>query len=111
MKERCKVGTLDAIIIGGRDYSDSDSDLAKKLSQEYVESIKFISTEVKKIFDFEPIVINGPKLPDTGEEGDDVYYDNANRRLYLLRPEVNKNVGSFPASEIDKEKRKWDKGL
>lgn len=38
--------------------------------------------------------------------GDDIYFDNKDRRLYFIQPNINSNTDSFAQSDIDKEKEK-----
>ncbi len=93
MKNRCKFGTIDAIIVGGG------------ISKEYyIRELKLFLPVMQRILGFQPIVINGPKV---GTGKDDIYYDNKHRRLYFLRPEVNKKTESFVSDDIEEEKSKW----
>ena len=111
IKRRCVPGTIDAIIIGGKDIpkpepATEDSDMIPW----YLGSIKLLGKEVQNILGFEPVVINGPKI---SSGSDDIYYDNANRRLYFVRgvgnpgAKINPNVGGFVPSDVDKHKDKW----
>lgn len=96
MVERCIPGTIDAVIVGGDYFDDKDSKEAS------IESVKLLSIETNSILGFEPVVINGPKKYNFGE--DDVYYDNKNGRLYFVRPKVNEDTKDFTYSEIKNEK-------
>jgi len=113
IKDKCVPGTIDAVLVGGW-YSKDPFTLyfAKKLglkdrdvAKQYTDSIKLLGAETKEILGFEPIVINGPKT-ELGL-GDKVYFDNKNRRLYFVRPEVNHKTGDFPPSDIGNQKDKW----
>lgn len=110
MNERCKPGTMDAIILGGK-YRNDD------LGKIYLDNINFLSSKTKEFLGFEPIVINGPKtktnqFPYEFEReqkySDDVYYDNNNRRTYFVRPKVNPNTNDFTSSNVQEEKTKWN---
>lgn len=68
-------GTIDAVIIGGESNNN------------YTEAANIISSGVKEVLGFKPVIINGPKETSHGE--DYIYYDNENGRLYFIRPEVN----------------------
>ena len=120
IKEKCEEGTIDAIILGGKDpsrkyvreviskpnldYIQKEQFLAMK--QNYLDSIKLLSEKVEKFLGFHPVMINGPKT----EKGyDNLYYDNKNRRVHFMRSTINSNVGSFVYSEIEEEKKKWEK--
>ncbi len=88
MKERCILNTIDARIVGGIDPSDSKTSQPEK---NYASTIQLLSDEMYQVFGFKPIIINGPKDYREGNNHDNIYYDNENRRLYLIRPEVNIN--------------------
>lgn len=98
MKEKCMLGTIDAVVVGG---------IGGRLFEKgYIKTIRLLSVEVRQTLGFEPVVINGPKTM-TPITVDEIYYDN-NRKLYLIRPEVNQNTGSFVASDIEKYKDKFE---
>jgi hypothetical protein len=105
IKKRCISGTIDAIIVGGN-YINITDDKGLHHKEKYVNSVELLSTEIKKILNFEPIVVNGPKK--IGGK-DNIYYDNDNRRLYFVRERVNEDTGSFTNSNIEEEKKKWEK--
>jgi hypothetical protein len=100
IKERSKPGTIDVRIIGG-DYS---VDPVKDYRKEYLESIKLLSSEIKEILKFEPLIVNGPKKSLEMYDWDDIYYDTEHRRLYVVRPKVNQKTPDFRPSEIHKFK-------
>ncbi len=101
----CVPKSVDAIILGGN-YLDITRDGGRKgrtFAENYVESINLLSSEIEKKLKFKPEIINGPKV-DFG--GDNVYFDNKNRRVYFIRPEdVNANTQSFTADEFEKQKK------
>mgnify|MGYP001616859372 CR=1 FL=1 len=100
LKEKGAEGTVDAVIIGGN-YLPNNAEFQKH----YLESIKLLSEETLKILGFEPVVMTGPK---TTPGADDVFYDNKNRRLYIMRPEVGKaSTESFVQSKIEEQEKKW----
>lgn len=100
IREKCLPDTLDAVIVGGTVGGD--------LTKRYMDVIKAISEEVKNTLKFEPVVVNGPK-PNTDIGTESVYYDTEHRKLYLVRPEVNSNIGSFTQSSIDEIKGEFGK--
>lgn len=103
MKEKCADGTIDARIVGGNYYSNGN------FEENYLKSIELLSSETSKILGFEPIVSTGPKTHERGGQ-DDVFYDNENRRLYILRPEVgNATTEPFEPKNIENQKKKWPK--
>ncbi len=112
---QCEEGTVDAVIVGGA-YASRDDDRTKMVSlvgsnyiksvnDSYIGSIKLVSTEVARILKFEPTVVYGPKINSRGQ--DDIYFDNENRRAYLVRPELSVNTKDFVPSDIEEERRKW----
>lgn len=100
MKQRCRHGTIDAVIVGG---------IFSGLDIEYLKTIRLLSTKTQQTFGFEPIVINGPKTSVRIKGVDDIYYDNKNRRLYFVRPGVNPDTKDFVPSQVDEERGKWGK--
>jgi len=120
IEDRCEKGTIDAVIFGGKyakvkEFKESDPhrDIFIK---EYLDSIKFLSKEVKDSIGFEPLVIVGPK---TFPGGDYVFYDNGGRQLYIVRTEVDKDdmqknefdaAQSFLPSELEKVRKSWKPG-
>lgn len=112
IKNRCEEGTIDAVIFGGRyakviDFKDSDPK-RDMFMEEYLKSIKLVSQRVKDALGFEPLVITGPKtIPGT----DRVFYDNENRRLYLIRENDDfDSVQSFSPSELEERRKNWKPG-
>ncbi len=104
MKKRCKEGTVDAVVVGGIFYTDAELDNFQVM-ETYKASIDLLGKETSHILGFEPAVINGPKT--SRIIGDDIYYDNENRRLYFLRPKVNTDTKDFKPNEIQQEEEKW----
>ena len=106
LKEKSTEGTVDVVIVGGQ-YVDLPN--AEEERARYLESIRLLGEEVKKIMGFEPVVITGPKLWGLdGKEDDTVFFQNEGRRLYIIRPHVGDNsTESFLPSELDAQKEKW----
>ncbi len=110
LKDRSADGTVDAVIVGGNWFQNGedtgDFDISPKTYQKgYKYSIDYLEKEVEAAFGFEPTILTGPKR--SGGE-DDVYYDNKNRRLYIMRPEVgNGSTESFVPSDIREQEKKW----
>ena len=111
IKEQSVLGTIDAVIIGGRYVGLFGR-------KEYLDTVELLGKEIEKVLGFDPIVINGPKTESESvtKWSDDIYYDNNQRRAYLVRPEVGQVKNSpeedflpadFPASEVYKYKDKW----
>ena len=113
IKKRCKQGTIDAVIVGGKYFTNfHDIIFAPEMNPNYLGSIKLLGVEVKKSLDFEPIVINGPKALGP----DDVFYDNKKRKLYFIRQKITQTnaplLADFPASDVDRNdnnEHKWKK--
>jgi len=116
MENRCIPGTIDAVLVGGQYVTSPQPTTDSSTNRDYLSSLKLLGTEVQNILHFEPVVINGPKNF-TG--ADDIYYDNANRRLYFIRfiksisskkyPDIKINSGAknFTPSEVDEHKEEW----
>jgi len=105
LKERSARGSVDVVIVGGNylSFDDVDHDYEKQ----YKKSIKVLSSKVKDILGFEPVVIAGPKQV---EGPDDIYYNNEKRRLYIIRPEVGKaSTGSFLPRDMKEQEAQWKK--
>lgn len=107
MKNKCELGTIDAVIIGG-EYMGNDS------LEKYKKATKSLGEEVQKVLNFEPVVINGPK--NSVWVGDGIYFDNENRRLYFVRPKITQVENppgkdflpaDFPTGQVDKYKDRW----
>ncbi len=120
IKSRCEPGTIDVVMAGGEFIDEYETDFVtfqtKQRTEEenfskstYLGSVKLLSNEVQKLFGFEPIVVNGPKMDKVQESfnDDNVYFDNQNARLYLLRSNVNKGTDDFIVSKIGEKKHKW----
>jgi len=100
LKNRCDEGTIDIAIAGGW-FAEKDG---KEDITEYQKSLEIINSVVKEIFGFEAVVICGPK----GYDKDDIYFDTANRRLYVVRPErAPKYSDPFKPSQVGKIKKRW----
>jgi len=98
IKKRCKLGTIDAVIVGGKYTAD-------KYKKNYIDTVKLISSKIQKNLGFEPVVINGPKLT---YDSDSVFYENKTKRIYFLRPKVNSNLETFSHSNLKEVKKKLD---
>jgi len=94
LKGACAPGTVDIVIVGGQIY------------EMYEGSIKLLSSVVEDVFGFTPTVIVGPK----GTGRDDVYFDNNDRRLYVIRPDAGRAFNdSFSAEETPDKIKEWRK--
>lgn len=121
IKQRCKGGTIDAGIIGGKygkikEYDKFDPKSNASMD-EYMDSIKFVSEIVKKSVGFEPSLITMPKTKALIEKqniedpGDMIFFDNDTRRLFIVRDKYD--FGSdqnISPSELDKKRKKWEPG-
>jgi hypothetical protein len=112
IKERCKEGTVDAVIFGGRYAKVSNFEEQDPARDAYIEiylrSIEFLSKMIKDEIGFEPLVIAGPK---TIPGGENVFYDNENRRLYFLREKEDfESMQSFSPSELEERRKNWKPG-
>lgn len=95
LKGRCTPDSIEVLIIGGNQ--------SNRHSNEYTDGISFLTEEIKKDIDLYPVII-GPKILGVY---DNAYFDNINRRLYLVRSdEVNSNT-IFKGSEIGEKVKNW----
>ena len=101
LKGRCLAGTVDIVIAGGLFGEEAN------YASHYTESLKKLTSLVKEVFGFTPVVVSGPK--DRGH--DDVYLDTANRRFFVIRPEGRTTTlhnESFVASDVSEVEKKWE---
>ena len=116
---QCVPGSIDVVVFGGNKedvYKNSPEDdnfrigiddmdeLLKCQFDEYNKSIKYLNCIVKQKMGFSPIVISGPNDNfKTRDHSLKVYFDNENRRLYMLKPkqEESNNNESFEASNVE----------
>jgi hypothetical protein len=102
VRGKCLEGTIDAAIIGGNYFRGFFSG---RFRRNYLDSIKLLSAEVANVLGFEPIVMTGPK---TVSGPEDVFYDNNERRLHMMRPKVgDASTKSYLPSDIEEQKKKW----
>lgn len=116
---KCIPGTIDAVILGGNEEEISDPDfdenfrfgiddveiLMRDRYDSYQDSIKGLNFLISKKLNFTPTVISGPSDNfKTSDHSLSVYFDNENRRLYLVRPEQHsRNNESFEASQVENQ--------
>lgn len=104
LKERSEEGTIDAVIVGGNYLKDDNK--FQKFKKWYLGSIKLLGEETSEILGFEPIVLSGPKFVDGGDE---VFYNNKERHVYLIRPEVgDKSTEPYIAKNIGEQEKEWE---
>lgn len=86
ISDSCLNGTIDAVMYGGRADMDSGEHSIDAKTHEYNKALDIISGEIVTHLGFEPIVYR-PKSLRYGRQGTVVYFDNANRRLFLAQEE------------------------
>ena len=118
LKNRCISGTVDAVIFGGNkeDFSsdvpdekfirgfDNEESYNKESYDNYVNSIKVLRLVISNELGFSPVVMSGPNDNfTTGLHSLTSYYDNENKRLYMIRPKQDVSVKNEPyiASDIE----------
>ena len=121
-------GTVDVVVFGGNkqdvldsfpeeDYKpwihgvDDVDHIIKGPFYDYVNSIKFLNHIISEKVGFSPVVISGPNQNFNGKNHSlSVYFDNENRRLYMVRPK-NENINneSFVSSGVDDQINKIKK--
>jgi hypothetical protein len=104
LRERCVPGTVDAVIFGGNYFFDEEAS-TRAFRINYNASINSLSSEIFDVLGFTPPVIAGPK---TYNGGDSVYFDNENRRLYIVRPKVgDSSTESYLPKDLKEQEKKW----
>ncbi len=97
LKVECQPGSVDVVIAGGNLREDGE---------EYQKSLEMLTTITREALGFKPSVISGPKNFD----GDEIYLDTENRRLYVIRPEGKGVVlynDVFDPDEVGEKIKKW----
>jgi len=123
MKSRCVPNSLDFVVFGGikEEISDKEPDenfrmgiddpakFMKGPYDDYVRSIRFLNYIISQKTGFSPVVMLDPNENfKTDEYSLNVYFDNENRRLYMIRPEQDKDIKNEPymASEAENQIKK-----
>lgn len=113
MRAVAEEGSIDAVILGGA-YSNAllreEFDMTAKIVEyEYATAVDLLSEAIQRQFQLTPIVA-GPKI---NAVIDSVFLDNAKRRICIMR-HVGEGkedeafaTGTFPATALTDEKRKW----
>jgi hypothetical protein len=102
LKSRVVDGTIDAVVIGGNYLFHNEED-----KERYRKSIQLLAKEFSDVLGFEPVAMTGPKT-DFGK--DDIFYDNKNRRLYIMRPDVGRGATkSYMPNQLAEQEKKWNK--
>jgi hypothetical protein len=96
MKDRSTTGSIDVVIIGGNQF--------KKNSTNYTSAIKFLSEEIRKGLGVEPTIF-GPKINGVY---DNVFYNNKDRRLYLVRSDEKAQNIPFRGDQINEKRKEWE---
>lgn len=121
---KCKQGTIDAIIFGGNKQDVSENIPDENFNQgidnideylkgpfdEYVKSVKYLNYIIKQKIGFSPVVISGPNDNfETNNHSLNIYFDNNNRRLYILKPkqENSDKNEAFEVSNIEEQMKKF----
>ncbi len=115
---KCIPGSIDVVILGGNKedvsenvpnenfrlgFDDIDQYLKGPFDQ-YIKSVKFLSHTIKQKIGFTPIVISGPNDNfETAHHSLSAYFDNKNRRLYMVKPKQENNTKNeaFEASKVE----------
>ena len=121
---RCIPETIDIVVFGGNkeDISenipdeefrmgiDNFEEFLKGPFDQYIKSIKYLNYIIKQKVGFSPIVMSGPNDNfGTKDHSLNIYFDNKNRRLYILKPEQensDKNE-AFEASNVEDKIKKF----
>jgi hypothetical protein len=115
LKGRCLEGSIDIIIAGGEFQTGKKGSYRTKNLNDYQKALEILSRVVFDVLGFEPIVVCGPKDSDR----DNVYFDTASRRLYIIRPGSSSDIpflynkpllhnDTFQPSNIEVKKKDWE---
>ena len=110
LKGKCEKGTIDAVILGGSYYK---GDSNEENQENYLRSIELLSEETQRILGFEPVVITGPKtderhIVDKTIGYESVFYDNKQRKIYLMRPGIeDTSTETFRPGDVKEKEKKW----
>ncbi|MFA5830569.1 MAG: hypothetical protein WC878_01940 [Candidatus Paceibacterota bacterium] len=105
LKQRSVPGSIDAVIFGGKFY-----EAGSPYENEYTDSIQLLQDEIRNALGFDPVVITGPKrYKNDWEQGDEVvFFDTANRRLYISRPETgDATTESYRPDDVAAQTKRW----
>jgi len=106
IKEKCEPKTIDCIVFGGNEGNDL-----------YKKSIGTLNDACFKELGFEPVILTGPNMGYGGKISNsqtrlsetDVYFDNKNRRLHVVRsPQSSGANESYLPSDFEEQSKKWD---
>lgn len=121
---RCIPGSIDIVVFGGNkeDVSekipdenfrmgiDNIEDFLQGPFDTYVKSVKYLNYIIKQKIGFSPIVMSGPNDNfETDNHSVSVYFDNKNRRLYMIKPkqENSDKNEAFEASNVEEQIKKF----
>ncbi|MFA6006773.1 MAG: hypothetical protein WC764_03555 [Candidatus Paceibacterota bacterium] len=85
IKERCEPGTIDAVIFSGSYLPGISPHTGNSYQKVHDESTALITNVVKEGLGFKPSIMVEPKA---SHGRDDAYYENATRRLFMIRPKL-----------------------
>lgn len=104
-KNEVNTESIDVIIFGGKISTNKDT--GRKDKAEYINSIKYLSNIITKELSIKPRIATGPnKTPLSGPTN--IYFDIANRLLYVVRPIQENEVNeSFVFDDLENQSSKW----
>lgn len=115
MYSRCLPNTIDIVVFGGKKETDlpipddnfkigfdNIDEFMKGPYDDYAKSLRFLNFVISQKVGFSPVAMIGPSDNfKTPYHGLSVYFDNENRRLYMLRPkQESENNEPFLASDV-----------
>lgn len=120
----CIPGSIDIVVFGGNkeDVSekipdenfrmgiDNVEDFLQGPFDTYVKSVKYLNCIIKQKIGFSPVVMSGPNDNfQTNNHSLSVYFDNENRRLYMIKPkqENNDKNEAFDAPNVEDQIKKF----
>lgn len=107
LKQKVLKGSIDIVVFGG-DYShQKEKNTLYTPAEEYAVAIRKTSETIRKAAGFDPVVIAGPNL-NLGTHTH-AYFDNTNRRLYIVRPTQRESLtnAAYRPKDIKKVSKDW----
>ncbi|MCF7834156.1 MAG: hypothetical protein K9L98_02245 [Candidatus Pacebacteria bacterium] len=118
LKMNSKEGSIDLILFGGNNYiipMISKDIQSEENRVDYTMVIKRLGDIIEKNLGIDPLVITGPHIigaisfNDGSARDTNVYFDNNQRRLFLLRPFISSGANEpYRASKLDEMVSKYE---
>jgi hypothetical protein len=106
MQQKCKSGSIDAVLVGGNDPS-KDIAMLGVANNDYRTMVEAYGEIVKEVLHFDPVVV-APPLQGQGDTH--VYFETTTRRLFVYKDsDFPKYPHAFRAADVSAEEDAWRK--